>query len=83
MILKSESSSDILIRTPEKERDTMNRVHLNTNDLNRISVKAINEGIHVNKKAWSKIIALFNRSLIPSNDQSREMGAGAGLMDTD
>lgn len=41
------------------------------------------KGIRMETNAWSRIQSLFHKSLVPSNDQSRLAGAGAGLNDND
>ena len=33
--------------------------------------------------SWSEIYSFFKRCLVPSTEESRKSGAGAGLVDTD
>ena len=33
--------------------------------------------------SWSEIYSFFKRCLVPSTEESRKLGAGAGLVDTD
>ena len=44
--------------------------------------QVLNEGIRTGEE-WSSIMSYFQRCLVPSSIQSRESGAGAGLVDTD
>ena len=44
--------------------------------------QVLNEGIRTGEE-WSSIMSYFRRCLVPSSIQSRESGAGAGLVDTD
>lgn len=44
--------------------------------------KILNQGISVGKD-WALILNYFKRCLVPSSAKSREVGAGAGLVDTD
>ena len=83
MALKNVGPFDVLIRKPEKETGTIEALHFNTNNLDRMAQKALNHGIYINKEAWTGILSLFKRSLIPSSNQSLNTGAGAGLVDND
>lgn len=40
-------------------------------------------GVHINEDAWDIIRAYFTRCLVPSTEESRVGGAGAGLVDRD
>lgn len=40
-------------------------------------------GTLIDEKAWDDIKIYFTRCLVPSTDQSRNSGAGAGLVDDD
>ena len=83
MALKNVGPFDVLIRKPEKETGTIEALHFNTNNLDQMAQKALNHGIYINKEAWTAILSLFKRSLIPSSNQSLNTGAGAGLVDND
>ncbi len=43
---------------------------------------SLNQGISTGKE-WNSIMTYFKRCLVPSTTKSREVGAGAGLVDTD
>jgi len=45
--------------------------------------QALESGVLVDSQAWQIIRALFSRCLVPSTEESRLTGAGAGLVDTD
>ena len=81
--LSARGPFNIFIRKPENQMNSMSNIFLNTNDLDQRSLRNTYEGISVNKNAWAGIVALFNRNLIPTSQQSQEIGAGAGLVDTD
>lgn len=44
---------------------------------------ALENGISVDADAWGIIRKMFSRCLVPSTEESRLTGAGAGLVDTD
>ncbi len=54
--------------------------HGNTSGKNRIQV--LESGTPVYEE-WPRIYAFFSRCLVPSTQQSRQAGAGAGLVNTD
>jgi hypothetical protein len=56
---------------------------LTVGDLEVAEKKAIDGGLTVDADAWEGVVALFRRCLVPSSEQSRKSGAGAGLVDTD
>ncbi|MGO1120124.1 DUF3726 domain-containing protein [Rhodovibrionaceae bacterium A322] len=41
------------------------------------------DGVRVAAEPWGRIMAYFQNCLVPSNEQSRLSGAGAGLLDED
>lgn len=56
---------------------------LTAGDLEAAAKKGVDEGLTVNVDAWAGVVSLFRRCLVPSSEQSRMSGAGAGLVDTD
>ncbi|MDF2764732.1 MAG: hypothetical protein K0S81_1726 [Rhodospirillales bacterium] len=54
-----------------------------TPDLARARRSALEAGVRVGEAAWREIEALAARTLVPATAQSRERGAGAGLVDLD
>ena len=83
MALRNAGPFDVFIRKPKEEIENIEALHFNTNNLNQMAQKALNHGICINKEAWTGILSLFKRSLIPSSNQSLNTGAGAGLVDND
>ncbi|HEX6101417.1 MAG TPA: DUF3726 domain-containing protein [Alphaproteobacteria bacterium] len=54
-----------------------------TADLARARGSALEAGVRVEEAAWRQIEALAALTLVPATAQSRERGAGAGLVDLD
>ena len=45
--------------------------------------RSTREGVNVNEESWHELQRLFARTLVPETFESREKGAGAGLLDND
>ena len=50
--------------------------------IQEITKKLLETGVPV-YDSWSVIYSFFKRCLVPSTEESRKSGAGAGLVDTD
>ena len=66
-----------------KKRDWNVGFLLDASYLVCVARQMVEENISVDATAWAGIVALFRRCLVPSSEQSRMSGAGAGLVDTD
>ncbi|MAH85608.1 MAG: hypothetical protein CBB68_15395 [Rhodospirillaceae bacterium TMED8] len=51
--------------------------------MTRFGAKIIQDGVAVDRYAWDGLDSFFRRCLVPSSEQSRMSGAGAGLVDVD
>ncbi len=79
----STAPSDITVRRHTAPPEWSIGYQMTTADLDDGARKAAEEGISVDAGAWARLTELFRRCLVPSSEQSRRAGAGAGLVDKD
>jgi hypothetical protein len=75
-------SAPVRIR-PARDEDFAAASAHPASDLARARWSALEAGVRVEEPAWREIEALAARTLVPATAQSRERGAGAGLVDLD
>ena len=75
-------SAQIRIR-PARDEDFAAASAHPTADLARARRSALEAGVRVEEAAWRGIVAWAALTLVPATAQSRERGAGAGLVDLD
>ena len=74
---------DISVGVDPVNEDAPTGYILTASDLETAAKKIIDEGLSVDADAWAGVVALFRCCLVPSSEQSRMSGAGAGLVDRD
>ena len=57
--------------------------HAATKSLAEGRSRAVRHGVAVDEAARSRVLAFFDKCLVPTTDRSRDAGAGAGLTDND
>ena len=72
----------VRIRLPQ-EGDASGRRALDSMGLTRARSLALAEGVSAKDLYWDRIRSLAARTLVPATSQSREHGAGAGMIDSD
>jgi hypothetical protein len=75
-------SAPVRIRVPAAEAGRA-RDHMAAAELRRNRSRALQCGVCVEDAPWQRVQSLAARTLVPATTQSREHGAGAGLIDTD
>lgn len=63
-------------KTPSNDSSDTPEVTLSRPDI-------VKEGVNVGADPWAIVFGFFRKCLVPSSDQSRQQGAGAGLTDND
>lgn len=56
---------------------------LSAQDIRRLRDRSIQRGVAVAGTPWTSVYGFFRKCLVPSSEQSRTAGAGAGLTDDD
>ncbi len=74
---------DVSVRATPADGAAPEGFALSPADLEANAGRLVEQGVDVDGEAWDGIVTLFRRCLVPSNEQSRMSGAGAGLVDTD
>ena len=73
---------DVKVFFVSKRDDYYERWECNTFNFVNNKKKLLETGVPV-YDSWSEIYSFFKRCLVPSTEESRKSGAGAGLVDTD
>ena len=81
--LQTRGSVDVMLTAPVSGLANSGDLHITSSDIDAANHRLLCNGVALDAPAWAGIVELFRRCLVPSNEQSRLAGAGAGLVDTD